>query len=206
MRRLLAIAATLLLGQCATPGEDHRFRVGQEQEGMAFIGLAEATGATTPIYTMLWRRIDPATGAFMALNAGTSFETRTDDGGSIRIDGVPGEFEYSRLAPGAYALDGVYALIPAGHVNYYASGIIVGPDRPTFELRAGEAIYLGIWQVSLNDTTAVTQLWRLDPRDADAVTRRANQTIGAVTLRETGSRAVQCAPHRLSSITQRQVC
>ena len=206
MRRLLAIAATLFLAQCATEREDHRFRVGQEQQGMAFIGLAEATGATSPIYTMLWRRIDPSTGAFMPLNGQSSFETRTDDGGSIRIDGVPGEFEFARLTPGTYGLDSVYALIPAGHVNYFAPGIIVGPDRPTFEIRAGEAIYLGIWQMSLNETTAVTQLWRLDPRDGDAATRRANQTIGNVVLRETGSRAVQCAPHRLNTISQRQIC
>src|SRR5262249_15153757 len=134
MRRLLAIAATLTLAQCATPGEDHRFHVGQEQQGMAFIGLAEATGATSPVYTMLWRRIDPAAGAFMPLSGETSFETHTDDGGSVRIDGIPGEFEYARLTPGTYALDGVYALIPAGHVNYFASGIVVGPDRPTFEI------------------------------------------------------------------------
>ena len=116
------------------------------------------------------------------------------------------EFEFARLTPGVYGLDSVYALIPAGHVNYFAPGIIVGPDRPTFEVRAGEAIYLGIWQMSLNETTAVTQLWRLDPRDGDAATRRANQTIGAVVLRETGSRAVQCSPHRLNTISQRQIC
>ncbi len=207
MRRLLAIAAALLLAQCATrPGEDHRFRVGQEPQGMVFMGLAEATGATSPIYTMLWRRIDPATGAFMPLNAQTNFEARTDDGGSIRIDGIPGEFEFARLTPGTYGLDSVYALIPAGHVNYFAQGIIVGPDRPTFDIRAGEAIYLGIWQMNLNDTTAVTQLWRLDARDGEAATRRANQTIGNVVLRETGSRAVQCSPHRLNTISQRQVC
>ncbi|MBS0384060.1 MAG: hypothetical protein JSS00_01770 [Proteobacteria bacterium] len=206
MRRLLTLAATLLLAQCATPGEDHRFRVGQEQQGMVFIGLAEASGATSPIYTMLWRRVDPATGAFTPSDAHNNFETRTDDGGSIRIEGIPGEFEYARLSPGVYALDSVFALIPAGHVNYFAPGIIVGPDRPTFEIRAGEAIYLGIWQLNLNETTAVTQLWRLDPRDADAATRRANQTIGPVVLRETGSRAVACSPHRINSISQRQIC
>lgn len=198
--------AALALAQCSTPGRDHRFHVGQEQQGMAFIGLAEATGATSPIYTMLWRRIDPATGLFAPMGSGNEFETRTDDGGSIRIQGIPGEFEYARLTPGIYGLDSVFALIPAGHVNYFAPGIIVGPDRPTFEIRAGEAIYLGIWQMNLNDTTAVTQLWRLDPRDAEAAVRRANQTVGDVVMRETGSRAVGCSPHRLSSITQRQVC
>jgi hypothetical protein len=206
MRRVLAIAATLGLAQCATPGQDHRFHVGAEQQGMAFIGLAEATGATTPIYTMLWRRIDPATGLFAPLGHGNDFETRTDEGGSIRIEGTPGEFEYARMNPGTYGLDSVFALIPSGNVNYVAPGIIVGPDRPSFEIRAGEAIYLGIWQVNLNETTAVTQLWRLDPRDAEAVTHLANQTVGNVVLRETGSRSVGCSPHRLSSITARQVC
>jgi hypothetical protein len=186
--------------------EEHRFRVGAEEQGIAFIGLAEAEGATSPIYTMLWRRIDQSTGAFTPNSAQNNFETRTDDGGSIRIQGIPGEFEYARLTPGTYALDSVYALIPAGHVNYFAPGIIVGPDRPTFEIRAGEAIYLGIWQMNLNETTAVTQLWRLDQRDADVVIRRANQTVGPVVLRETGSRAVPCSPHRLNSISQRQIC
>lgn len=206
MRRLFAIVATLLLAQCATPGQDHRFRVGAEQDAMVFIGVAEATNNTAPIYTMLWRRIDPATGAFLPQSGNTIFEARTDEGGSIRMPGTPGEFEYRRITPGIYALDSVYALIPAGHVNYFAPGIIVGPDRPIFEVRAGEAIYLGIWQLSLNDTTAITQLWRLDPRDGQSVAHTANQTIGEVVMRETGSRAVQCTPHRLNTISQRQIC
>jgi hypothetical protein len=203
---LLAIAATLVLAQCATPSHDSRFRVGAEQQGFAFIGIAEATGSTSPVYTMLWRRLDPATGAFLPDAAGANFEVRTDVGNSIRIPGTPGEFESARLTPGVYALDSVFALIPSGNVNYFAPGVIVGPDRPTFEVRAGEAIYLGIWQVTLNDTNAVTRLWRLDPRDANAVVGRANQTIGGVVLRETGSRAVQCSPHRLNTISQRQIC
>lgn len=206
MRRLFAIVATLLLAQCATPGEDHRFRVGSDPDGMVFIGVAEATNNTSPIYTMLWRRIDPATGVFLPHGGDTVFEARTDEGGSIRIPGTPGEFEYRRIAPGIYALDSVYALIPAGHVNYFAPGIIVGPDRPTFEVRAGEAVYLGIWQLTLNDTTAVTQLWRLDPRDGQSVAHTANQTIGDIVARDTGSRAVQCVPHRLNTISQRQIC
>ena len=205
MRRLLAMAATLALAQCATPQVDNRFRVGADPQAMVFMGIAEATGNTSPVYTMLWRRLDPA-GAFLPDGAGASFEVRTNAGGSVRIDGTPGEFEFARLTPGVYALDSVFALIPSGHVNYFAPGVIVGPDRPTFEVRAGEAVYLGIWQVTLNDTTAVTQLWRLDPRDADAVTHRANQTIGSVVLRDTGSRAVQCSPHRLNTISQRQIC
>lgn len=206
MRRLFAIVATLLLAQCATPGEDHRFRVGSEQDAIVFIGVAEATNNTSPEYTMLWRRIDPATGAFLPHSGNTIFEARTDEGGSIRIPGTPGEFEYRRITPGVYALDSVYALIPAGHVNYFAPGIIIGPDRPVFEVRPGEAIYLGIWQLTLNDTTAVTQLWRLDPRDGQAVAHTANQTIGAIVVRDTGSRAVQCTPHRLNTISQRQIC
>jgi hypothetical protein len=206
MRRLLAIVATLFLTQCATPQHDSRFRVGSDPQAFAFIGIAEATGSTTPIYTMLWRRLDPATGAFLPEGGGTTFEVRTDVGNSIRISGTPGEFEFARLTPGVYALDSVFALIPSGNVNYFAPGVIVGPDRPTFEVRAGEAVYLGIWQVTLNDTNAVTQLWRLDPRDADAVVGRANQTIGGVALRETGSRAVQCSPHRINTISQRQIC
>ncbi|MBI3438604.1 MAG: hypothetical protein HY054_08160 [Proteobacteria bacterium] len=206
MRRLLAIVATLLLAQCATPGQDHRFRVGAEQDAMVFIGIAEATNNTSPVYTMLWRRIDPATGAFLPHSGDTAFEARTDEGGSIRISGTPGEFEYRRVPAGIYALDSVYALIPAGHVNYFAPGIIVGPDRPTFEVRAGEAVYLGIWQVTLNDTTAVTQLWRLDPRDGQTAAHTANQTIGPIVSRDTGSRAVQCTPHRLNTISQRQIC
>ena len=206
MRRLLAIAATLALAQCAMQQEDHRFHVGEDPQAMVFIGVAEATGNTSPVYTMLWRRLDPATGAFLPHSGSTIFEARTDEGGSIRIPGTPGEFEYARVAPGTYALDSVYAIIAGDHVNYFAPGVIVGPERPTFEVRAGEAIYLGIWQMTLSDTNAVTQLWRLDARDANAAVGAANQTVGGVAVRETGSRAVQCSPHRLNTISQRQIC
>ena len=27
------------------------------------------------------------------------------------------------------------------------NGVIAGPERPAFEVRPGEAVYLGIWQV-----------------------------------------------------------
>ena len=41
------------------------FASAPKRDGMVFIGVAEATNNTSPVYTMLWRRIDPATGAFL---------------------------------------------------------------------------------------------------------------------------------------------
>jgi hypothetical protein len=207
MRRLLALLATLALAQCASKApQDTRFQVGSNAQGLAIIGLAEAAANTTPVYTMLWRRIDPATGNFLPHGDGAIFETRTNDGGSIRIRGIPGEFEMQRLTPGTYGLDSVYAVVAGRRVNYFAQGVVIGPNRPTFELRPGEAIYLGIWQMNLTDSSAVTQLWRLDPRDAQAVVRAANATVGDVVLRETGSSVVPCSPHRLNTLSQRQIC
>jgi hypothetical protein len=207
MRRFFAILATLALAQCAGGAQqDSRFHVGANAQGLVIIGLAEAAANTSPVYTMLWRRLDPATGAFLPHGDATIFETHTNDDRSIRIRGIPGEFEMQRLTPGVYGLDSVYAVIAGRHVNYFAQGVVVGPDRPVFEVRAGEAIYLGIWQMNLTEASAVTQLWRLDARDAEAVARAANATVGEVVARETGSRAVPCSPHRLSTISQRQIC
>ena len=203
MRRALAIVATLALAQCASGGRDDAAPQAAAQ-GTVYLGIAKAASSTTPTYTMLWRRIDPATGAFMPPGDGAVFETRTDDGGSIRIRGIPGEFESRRLPPGQYGLDSVFALVPGDHVNYVAQGVVVGPDRPVFQVEAGETVFLGIWQVSLTPTSAVTRLWRLDQNDAHAVASRAHAPDLAI--RETTARAVPCSPHRMSNLSQRQIC
>jgi hypothetical protein len=205
MRTLFALLATLALAQCATP-QDKRFQVGANPQAFVYIGVAEAQANTAPSYIMLWRRIDPTTGQFLPVAGDTTFEVHTNDGSSLRVPGTPGEFEWRKLQPGLYGLDSVFAVIPDGHVNYVAQGVIAGPERPTFQIAPGDAVYLGIWQMDLSATNAVTQLWRLDANDMRTVTHAANRTNGDVRLLETGVRAVPCAPHRLTSISERQVC
>jgi hypothetical protein len=91
-------------------------------------------------------------------------------------------------------------------VNYSANGVIAGPERPSFEVRAGEAVYLGIWEAQLEDTNAVVRPWRLDQADANAVMREADAAIGPVQSRQVSTRAVACTPTRLNPRSQRQIC
>lgn len=204
MRLMFAMLAMLALAQCATP-EDKRFRVGESPRAFVLIGVAEAGASTDPRYTMLWRRLD-AEGRFERFDDDTIFQPRTHMRDSVRVRGIPGEFVMAELAPGTYALDSVYALIEDRRVNYFASGVIEGPERPSFEVRAGEAVYLGIWQLGLDEVDAVARPWRLDQADANAAMRRANAIIGPVTLRQAHTRSVPCAPHRPNTRSQRQIC
>lgn len=204
MRFLFLLVGALALAQCAT-GEDTRFRVGRSSNAFVIIGVAEAAAHRSPTYTMLWRRLDAA-GAFTEYDGGTIFEPQTHMRNSVRVRGVPGEFVMAELRPGVYALDSVYALVRDGAVNYSANGVIAGPERPSFEVRAGEAIYLGIWEVSLADANAVARPWRLDEADLRAALRSGRAVRGQVVTRETQTRAVACEPRRLGSNTLRQVC
>lgn len=204
MRLIFAMLATLVLAQCASP-EDKRFRVGEAPRAYVIIGLAESEGSTPPIYTMLWRRLD-ANGAFSEFDDDTIFQPRTHLRESVRVRGIPGEFAMAEVEPGVYALDSVFAIIRGDRVNYSANGAIAGPERPTFEVRPGEAIYLGIWQMALEDVTAVTRPWRLDDADVRAVLREADPIIGDVRVRETHTRAVSCAPRRVSTNSMREIC
>lgn len=203
MRRILAILATLVLAQCAAGGE--RVRGGLDDDALVVIGVAKAPRDTSPRYAMLWRRLD-AEGGFERLSGDTSFEAETNRSDTVRVRGIPGEFEIARVAPGTYALDGVFALIRDRRINYVAQGVIVGPERPAFEVRAGETVYLGIWQMDIQDANAVTRLWRLDGADARAVARHTRDIGGEVRLRETHTRAVPCAPHQANQLSTRQVC
>ncbi|WP_395647767.1 hypothetical protein [Terricaulis sp.] len=206
MRNLLAIVAALALTTCAT-AEDKRFAVGESAAGYVIIGVAEQSGAAQEAsYTMLWRRVDPETGRFAPVNNRTAFEARTNAHDSVRVRGIPGEFAMGELAPGVYALDSVFAQIVDRRVAYVAQGVIIGPDRPTFEVRAGEAVYLGVWEMRLTELNAVTRLWRMDEADKDAVVREARQTRGAVILREPHTTQVPCTPVRLNAVSTRQVC
>lgn len=207
MRFLLTTAAMLALTACATsPSDDGRFTVGAEDKGYVLIGVAEASDSTAAGYTMLWRRVDPATGRFEGIGLHNTFEARTNSNDSLRIHGIPGEFESEELEPGVYALDNVFALIRDNLVSYYANGVVVGPDRPSFEVRAGEAIYLGIWEMRVDASTASTRLWRLDGGDLRAATRAGRETRGEVEPVETKIIPVACAPHRLNPMSERQVC
>ncbi|MGE0743443.1 MAG: hypothetical protein AB7O98_19070 [Hyphomonadaceae bacterium] len=205
MRFIGALIAMVFLAQCATPGGREDFVVGSGEDALVIIGIAKSGRDTSPRYVMLWRQLDEA-GAFRELSGRASFDAETNDGDTVRVRGIPGEFVVLRVEPGVYALDGVFAIIPDGRVNYVAQGVITGPERPTFEARAGEAIYLGIWEADIEDTTAVVRPWRLDSNDARAVVRQAGGVEGEVRVRETHTRAVPCAPHQPSTMSTRRVC
>jgi hypothetical protein len=205
MRLFLAILGALAVAQCATSEEDSRFRVGESQRAFVVIGVAESGANTAPRYTMLWRRVE-ADGAFSRYEDDNNFEPRTHMRNSVRVRGIPGEFAMAEVEPGVYALDSVFAVIRGERLDYSANGVILGPERPTFQVRAGEAIYLGIWELDLEDVTAVARPWRLDGNDLRAAMREADPVIGAVRLRETYTSAVPCTPRRLNLQSQRQVC
>ena len=143
MRIVMAILACLIVAQCASR-EDKRFPVGEAPSAYVIMGVAEASENTSPSYTVLWRRLD-GDGAFMRYGPRRIFEARSESGDGVQVRGIPGEFILSEIEPGTYALDSVFAVLRDGRVNYSANGVIPGPDRPTFEVRPGEAVYLGVW-------------------------------------------------------------
>jgi hypothetical protein len=204
MRVLIAIVACLALAQCASR-EDKRFRVGEAPTSYVIIGVAEASANTSPSYTVLWRRLDQ-NGNFMRYGARRIFEARSESGDGVQVAGIPGEFILSEVEPGTYALDSTFALIRDGRVNYSANGVIQGPERPSFEVRPGEAVYLGIWEANLEDVVAVVRPWRLEKSDLDAVLRETDPVVGSVRLIQPQTRAVPCAPYRIRANSQRQVC
>jgi hypothetical protein len=207
MRALFVILAALVLAQCASSDEedDDRFRVGVSDRSFVIIGVAEAASNTSAEYEMLWRKLDGA-GDFARIGGDTAFQAETNEGGALRIRGIPGEFLLREIEPGDYALDSVFAVIEDDRVNYIAQGLVQGPERPSFEVRPGEAVYLGIWQVDIEDSSAVTRLWRMSEADLRAVLREQDDVLGDVRMRDTQTRAVPCTPQRLNNRSQRQVC
>jgi hypothetical protein len=197
MRFAFVIAAMLALCQCASAPERAR--------PIVILGVAEAPDQMAPDYTMLWRKVDPKTGAFESRGGARMIEFTTSSSGAIRVDGMPGEFEVRRVEPGLYALDGVYAQLREGAVTYTAQGSIRGPERPAFEARRGEVIYLGIWQVSLDNELAVVRPWRLSQDDIRAVARAADLEA-RVLLRETHVVSVPCTPRRMHPSLAREIC
>ncbi|MBX9747011.1 MAG: hypothetical protein K2X34_08925, partial [Hyphomonadaceae bacterium] len=190
MRFLFAILAVVALASCVTPS-DNRFFVGQSDRAFVIIGLAESAENTSARYSLLWRLLDGE--GFADFDARYFIQPESNTRDSIRVRGVPGEFLVFEVRPGTYALDGVFALIRDQRVNYVADGLIEGPARPAFDVRAGEAIYLGIWQTNIEDSSAVTRLWRLDDADLRAVLSSGEElVVGPVHLRETYDRAVAC--------------
>lgn len=204
MRFVLAMVGALALAQCAT-AEDDRFRVGESENAFVIIGVAETPGNREARYTLLWRLLD-ASGAFAEYDGDTTFQAETNEGDTLRVRGIPGEFELLEVEPGVYALDSVFAVIRDDRVNYVAEGVIEGPERPVFEVRPGEAIYLGIWQADIEDVRAVVRPWRLEESDLRAVLSGSEEVRGQVRIRETHTRSVRCAPHQLNSRSRRQVC
>ncbi len=204
MRIWLAIAAALALNGCASD-EDARFRVGESAAAFAIIGVAEAASEREPAYTMLWRRLGPD-GTFLPYGGRAIFEARTNASDSVRIEDLPGEFAMARIEPGVYGLDSVFAVLQENGVNYIAQGVVQGPDRPSFEVRPGEAVYLGIWEMNVTGVAANTRLWRLNEDDMRMVVRAADPIVGQVRLRETQTGTATCAPRQLGNMSQRQVC
>jgi hypothetical protein len=204
MRLVLALVACLVLAQCATPG-DGRFRSGDSDDAYVIIGVAERDRNTLPNYKVLWRRLDED-GRFRPFLVNRYFEAATNERDSVRVEGVPGEFTMTDIEPGTYALDSVYAMVPSGRVIYVANGLIEGPERPAFTVAAGEAVYLGIWEVNVEESAAVVRPWRLEAADLRAVLDAADPVRGDVHLRETEIVSVPCVQHRLSDTSQRQVC
>ena len=204
MRVMMAILACLIVAQCASR-EDRRFRVGEATTSYVIIGIAESAENTSPSYTILWRRLGPD-GAFMRYGDRRIFEARSESGDGIQAPGIPGEFILSEVEPGTYALDSAFALIRDRRVNYSANGVVLGPERPSFEVRPGEAVYLGIWQANLEDVAAVVRPWRLEQSDLDAVLRETGAVIGPVRMAEPQTRSVPCTPYRIRNNSQRQVC
>jgi hypothetical protein len=198
MRLIVAIVAVLALCQCASPRAS-------TARPIVIVGLAEAPDQVAPRYTMLWRKVDPDTGAFENRGGRRMIEFTTYSRGTLRVPGLPGEFEMAEVEPGRYALDGVYAELREGAITYTAQGNIIGPERPSFEARPGEIIYVGIWQASLDGHTAVVRPWRLDEADLRAVAE-AGGVKGAVHLRAAQAYAVPCMPHRMHPSLSREIC
>jgi hypothetical protein len=207
MRRLFAILATFALATCASSGQEDGFRVGNAARAFVIIGVAEAAENTSATYDLLWRRLDRAGNFMPEIDSGhTAFQAETNERGTLRIRGIPGEFVMREIDPGVYALDSVFAVIQDDRVNYVANGVVTGPERPAFEIRAGEAVYLGIWQVNIEDVAAVARPWRASESDLRAILERRDEVIGEVRVRQTHTRAVPCTPRRLNSRSQRRVC
>jgi hypothetical protein len=205
MRILFVVLGALVLAQCASGG-DERFRVGQSDDALVIIGVAETSDNRDPRYSLLWRRLT-ADGTFADYDDARSIDARTHSETSLRIEGIPGEFDLYRVNPGVYALDSVYATLREHGVIYYAHGLVQGPERPSFEVRPGEAIYLGIWELDIDGANAVARPWRLNESDLAAVQREAGRRlIGAPHLGRVDARPVPCAPRRMGNVGQRQVC
>lgn len=205
MRLIFLAFSTLMLAQCASSDSD-RFQVGAASDALVIIGVAEHPEHRDPAYTMLWRRIDPHTGGFAEPDGDTVFDPSTNSDDSLRIRGIPGEFAVARLEPGVYGLGSVFAVIREGGVNYIAQGLIEGPERPGFELRPGEAVYLGIWELSIDGAEAAARPWRFEQDDMRSVVRRARAVSGEVRMREPTTVSAVCDPERVSRLSQRRIC
>jgi hypothetical protein len=199
------LAILLSTWVCGAPADAGIFG-DDERTATVIVNVAKALGDTAPNYSMLWRRLD-ADGQFAGFDDKTIIEAETNTRNSLLVRGIPGEFLVLRVRPGVYALDSVYGTVRERGVTYIASGVVEGPSRPSFQVREGEVIYLGIWQVSLTDGRAVAEPWRLSQSDLTAALAQArNRRLRDVQLRETVAREVACRPHRINWRTSRQIC
>jgi hypothetical protein len=204
MRFFFAVLGALAVAQCAT-SDDALYRVGQSPRAFVIIGVAETSANTSARYDVLWRRLN-AEGGFEEVDGDTAIEAQTNARDTLRVRGIPGEFTLREVEPGAYALDSVYAVIRDRRVDYIANGVVRGPERPSFEVGPGEAVYLGIWQTDIDDAAAVVRPWRMSEADLRLVLAQQNIVRGDVRMRATEPVTVACSPRRLNNLSQRQVC
>ena len=204
MRFWLALLAALAFAQAAAARAD--FVVGEEERALVIIGVAELENDAEPAYSMLWRRVGDD-GSFGAWDEDLAFEARSSSNNTVRVRGIPGEFTFVEVPPGTYALDGVFAEIEERGLRYFANGAVVGPARPSFDVAAGEAVYLGIWLTHLDVTNAVAtaSLWRLEADDARAAVGPSEDIEGEVHLRATRMLDVPCTPRRMG-MSRREIC
>ncbi len=202
MRAILLLLAILTLPQCASADQN---AAPAEPVAQVIIGVAKSSNNRGPVYAVLWRLLD-AERRFTDYDDARAIEARTNAGDTIRVSDLPGEFAVVTVTPGTYALDSVFAQLNERGVSYIAQGAIAGPARPAFDIRAGETVYLGIWETDIDGANAVTRLWRLDEADARAVARASRRPLGRITVRQTYEVQTPCAPHPISNLTQRQIC
>ena len=205
MRLVMVALSAGFLAQCAS-GASESAPTGEAATSTIVIGVAETSRQRDPRYALLWRRLGED-GRFLEYDDARSFEARTHAPDSIRIDGIPGEFEVFRVAPGVYALDSVFATLRERGVRYFAQGVVRGAQRPAFEVSAGETAYLGIWELDIDGAEAVARLWRLDEADAEAAWRASRGAITSPpTIRAAPAREAPCAPQRMSNMSERLIC
>lgn len=157
MQRRLFIGSLLaLLAGCATQNTEPQARLGGNltpRAGKAYVVVALTADTFQSNHTYLTARFSqPYSGEGLALQFGHSISARL---GNDRIgdgaDSVPGKLQLLELEPGRYEFSEATSNWPdpSGREPFSQSNRL--PMRHSFELQAGEAVYLGDIHLQLND-------------------------------------------------------